>query len=48
MEDGVENADDQALIKEFRLSKLAEEFEIYSQAEIERVRGDNPDFDEKL
>ena len=42
------NADDQILIKEFRLSKLAEEFEIYSQAEIERLRGDNPGFDEQL
>jgi len=47
-EAGVANADDQILIKEFRLSKLAEEFEIYSQAEIERLRGDNPGFDEKL
>ena len=39
---------DQTLIKEFRLSKLAEEFEIHSQGEIERLRSDNPDFDEKL
>ena len=42
------NADDQTLIKEFRLSKLAEEFEIHSQAEIERLHSDNSDFDEKL
>ena len=44
----MENKGDQALIEEFRLSKLAEEFEIYSQAEIERLRGANPDFDERL
>lgn len=43
-----EDQTDQTLIKEFRLSKLAEEFEIYSQGEIERLRSDNPDFDEKL
>ncbi len=43
-----EDQTDQTLIKEFRLSKLAEEFEIHSQGEIERLRSDNPDFDEKL
>ena len=41
-------ADDTALVKEFRLSSLAEEFESHSQAEIERLRADNPDFDETL
>ena len=43
-----EDQTDQTLINEFRLSKLAEEFEIHSQGEIERLRSDNPDFDEKL
>ena len=43
-----EDRTDQTLIQEFRLSKLAEEFEIHSQGEIERLRSDNPDFDEKL
>ena len=41
-------AKDTTLVKEFRLTSLAEEFERHSQAEIERLRSDNPDFDESL
>ena len=37
-----------ALVQEFRLTSLAEEFEQHSQAEIERLGSDNPDFDENL
>ncbi len=37
-----------ALVQEFRLTSLAEEFEQHSQAEIERLRSNNPDFDENL
>ena len=39
---------DTAIVKEFQLSSLAEEFEQHSQAEIERLRSDTPDFDENL
>ena len=39
---------EETLIREFRLSKLAEEFEIHSQGEIERLRRDNADYEEKL
>ncbi len=43
-----EDRTDETIIKEFRLSKLAEEFEIHSQGVIERLRRDNADYDEKL
>ena len=39
---------DTTLVHEFRLSSLAEEFEQHSQAEIEHLGSDNPDFDENL
>ncbi len=37
-----------SLIEEFRLTSLAAEFEQHSQAEIERLGSDKPDFDEPL
>jgi len=40
-------AKEPALIEEFRLTSLAGEFEQHSQAEIERLGGENPDFDEQ-
>lgn len=41
-------AKDTALVQEFRLTSLAEEFEQHSQAEIERLGSDHPDFDGNL
>jgi hypothetical protein len=41
-------AKEPALIDEFRLTSLAGEFEQHSQAEIERLGSENPDFDEPL
>ncbi len=41
-------AKEPALIEEFRLTSLAAEFEQHSQAEIERLGSDNPNFDEPL
>lgn len=37
-----------SLIEKFRLTSLAAEFEQHSQAEIERLGSENPDFDEPL
>ena len=37
-----------SLVEEFRLTSLAAEFEQHSQAEIERLGSENPDFDEQL
>ena len=37
-----------SLIEEFRLTSLAAEFEQHSQAEIERLGSENPDFNEQL
>jgi hypothetical protein len=37
----------QSLVREFRLSSLAEEFENHSRAEIERLRTSQSDFDER-
>ncbi len=37
-----------ALVEKFRLTSLAAEFEQHSQAEIERLSSDTPDFDENL
>ena len=41
-------AKEPALIEKFRLTSLAAEFEQHSQAEIERLDSENPDFDEPL
>ncbi len=41
-------AKEPALIEKFRLTSLAAEFERHSQAEIERLGSENPDFDEPL
>lgn len=41
-------ADTPSLIREFRLSDLAEEFTHYSQIEAERQQLADPDFDEGL
>ena len=41
-------AKEPALIEAFRLTSLAAEFERHSQAEIERLGSENPDFDENL
>ncbi len=41
-------AKEPSLIEEFRLTSLAAEFEQHSQAEIERLGGEQPDFDEPL
>ena len=41
-------AKEPALIEEFRLTSLAAEFEQHSQAEIERLGSEQPDFDENL
>jgi hypothetical protein len=36
------------ILRGFRLHHIAEEFENHSRAEIERLRGSDPDFDEQL
>lgn len=41
-------AKEPSLVEEFRLTNLAAEFEQHSQAEIERLGSENPDFDEPL
>lgn len=41
-------SEDRSVMQEFRLSDLAEEFANHGKAEIERLRSDNPDFDEDL
>ena len=47
-EEPVTAAKEPSLIEEFRLTSLAAEFEQHSQAEIERLGDENPDFDEQL
>ncbi len=42
------SAKEPSLIAEFRLTSLAAEFEQHSQAEIERLGSENPDFGEQL
>ncbi len=40
--------ENQLIVKEFRLSDLAEEFKNHSRAEIERLQSTDTDFDENL
>ena len=41
-------SENQLIVKEFRLSDLAEEFKNHSRAETERLQGTDTDFDENL
>jgi hypothetical protein len=41
-------AENQLIVREFRLSDLAEEFKNHSRAEMERLQSTDADFDENL